>query len=252
MQLKGEIALVTGAGQGIGRAVALALARAGAAVAVNDIRPETARAVAEEIQAAGGRAVAAPGNVADRAAVPEIVAAAAALGPISILVNNAGVSPKPGGQKAPVWEMDPAEWDQVLAVNLTGAFHCVQAVVPTMMQQRRGVIINMASQAAREYVDFVGSHYHATKAGLVGLTHALAGELAPYGIRACAIAPGRIRTALAAMVAPEVNERFLARVPLRAWGEPEDVANAIVFLASDAARYLTGVTLDVNGGAWMS
>lgn len=252
MRLSGQVALVTGAGQGIGRAVALALAREGADVAVNDVEADRAERTAAEVAALGRRAVAVPGDVADPASVQDVVLTALErLGRVDVLVNNAGVSPKRNGAKVPVWEMDPTEWQRVVDVNLTGAFHFIRALAPHMMARRRGNIVNMASQAAREYVDFVGCHYHATKAGLVGLTRAAAGELAPYGIRVNAVAPGRIRTELALGVPPEVNERFLARVPLGTWGEPEDVARAVVFLVSDEARYLTGVTLDVNGGAWM-
>lgn len=253
LTLSGEVALVTGAGQGIGRQVALDLARAGAAVAVNDVDPGAAERSAKEIADAGGRAIAAPGNVAREEDVRDMVRRAEeSFGPVEILVNNAGISPKPGGAKTPVWKMSREEWQTVVDVNLTGALLCCRAVTPRMVERRRGVIVFMASQAAREYVDFVGCHYHATKAGLVGLTHALAGELAPYGVRVCAVAPGRIRTELSTSVPPEVNERFLARVPLGTWGETEDVSNAILFLCSTAAGYLTGVTLDVNGGAWMS
>lgn len=251
--LVGGVALVTGAGQGIGKRVALDLAREGAAVTVNDIDPDAAKRTTELILNDGGRAVAVPGDVSQEKEVHAMVDQARThLGSIDVLVNNAGISPKPGGAKTPVWEMSRDEWQSVVDVNLTGPLLCCRAVAPGMIEKQRGTIIFLSSQAAREYVDFVGCHYHATKAGLVGLTHSLAGELGPHGIRVCAVAPGRIRTELTTSVPPEVNERFLARVPLGTWGEPEDVSGAILFLCSTAAGYLTGVTLDVNGGAWMS
>jgi 3-oxoacyl-[acyl-carrier protein] reductase len=245
LRLVGDVALVTGAGQGIGKQVALDLARAGVAVAVNDVNASAAEATAQ--------AVAVPGDVSREEDVRRVVTSARDnLGPIEILVNNAGISPKPGGSKTPVWEMTREEWQQVVDINLTGALLSSREVAPQMMDRGRGVIVFLSSQAAREYVDFVGCHYHATKAGLIGLAHSMAGELAPYGVRVCAVAPGRIRTELSTSIDPAVNERFLARVPLGAWGEPHDVSRAILFLCSDAAGYLTGVTLDINGGAWMS
>lgn len=252
-ELAGRVALVTGAGQGIGKQVALDLARAGASVTVNDVNMDAASRCAELILCNAGQAIAVPGDVSREEVIHGIVAQAQEqLGPVDVLINNAGVSPKPGGIKTPVWEMSRDEWQSVVDVNLTAPLLCCRAVTPGMVERRNGVIIFLSSQAAREYVDFVGCHYHATKAGLVGLTHALAGELGPHGIRVCAVAPGRIRTELSTSVSSEVNERFLSRVPLGTWGEPEDVSRAILFLCSDAAGCLTGVTLDINGGAWMS
>ena len=254
MRLSSEIALVTGAGQGIGWAIARALAAEGAAVAVNDVEPERAVRAAEELGQMGCRAVALPGDVSDRSQAEAIVQQCERrLGRVDILVNNAGISPKsrPGPRKASIWEMDPAEWERVVQVNLNGAFYMARAVAPGMVARRHGFIVNISSQAARNYIDFVGCHYTATKAALTGLTKALAGELAPFGVRVNAVAPGRIRTELATAVPDQVNRRFLETVPLTCWGEPDDVAQAVLFLVTDQSRYITGATLDVNGGAWM-
>lgn len=255
MRMADEVALVTGAGQGIGRAIARALAREGANVVVNDVVAGRAEAAAAELRAAGGRAVALAADVGDRVQAEGLVRRAEQeFGRVDILVNNAGISPKtmPGPRKANIWEMEPDEWERVVRVNLNGAFYLARAVAPGMVERRHGFIINMASQSARGYVNFVGCHYAATKAGLSGLTKAMGGELAPHGVRVNAIAPGRIRTELAMGIPEEVNRKFLETVPMGTWGEPEDVADAVLFLVSDRSRYITGQTLDVNGGAWMA
>lgn len=254
MQLTHQVALVTGAGQGIGRAAALLLAREGAAIAVNDVQPERAEETAQAIREAGGTAEAVPGNVGEYTRAAAMVKQIEGrFGRVDILVNNAGISPKsqPGPRKAAIWEMDPAEWDQVVQVNLSGAFYMARAVAPGMVERRHGFIINMSSQASRSYIDFVGCHYAGTKSGLNGLTKALAGELAPYGVRVNGIAPGRIWTELAKGIPEEVNRKFLETVPMGSWGYPEDVAEAVLFLVTERSRYITGLTLDVNGGAFM-
>lgn len=254
MRLDSEVALVTGAGQGIGRAIARTLSREGATVVVNDVVPERAEAAAAELRATGARALAVPADVSDLAQAEALVRRVEAeFGQVDILVNNAGISPKtlPGPRKATIWEMDPVEWERVVQVNLNGSFYMARAVSPGMRERRHGFIVNMASQAARNFIDFVGCHYTATKAGISGLTKSLAGELAPYGVRVNAIAPGRIKTDLALAISEEVNRKFLDTVPMGCWGEPEDVAQAVLFLVTPQSRYITGLTLDVNGGAWM-
>lgn len=254
VQLKSQVALVTGAGQGIGRAIALILAREGAAVAVNDLLPERAESTVQEIRAFGGTAEGVPGDVGDPAQAEAIFRRSEErFDRVDILVNNAGISPKsmPGPRKAKIWEMDPSEWERVVQVNLNGAFYMARAAAPGMVGRRHGFIINMSSQSSRTYIDFVGCHYTSTKSALNGLTKSLAGELAPYGVRVNGVAPGRIWTELASGIPEEVNRKFLETVPMECWGQPEDVAQAVLFLVTESSRYITGMTLDVNGGAFM-
>jgi len=249
----GEVVLVTGAGRGIGRAIADAHADAGAAVLYLDFDPALAETAARDAAARGARAKALAANVADDAAVQAAVAeGVAAFGPITALINNAGVSPKSGsaGGKAPVWEMGAAEWAQVVGVNLSGAFHCVRAVAPGMIAARRGSIVSIASVAGRTYCDIVGVHYAATKAGLIGLTKHLAGELGPHAITVNAIAPGRIDTPLMRGTASAANDKVKEATPMRRFGAPEEVAQTALFLTSDQSRFVTGQVIDVAGG-WL-
>jgi len=247
----GRIAVVTGAGSGIGRGIAEALAAAGATVAVLDANGNTAEETAGRIAGAGHKAMALTCDVSrweDVAAAAKEVEAA--LGPADILVNNAGISPKHAGRPAPTLEMDPAEWAQVLAVNLTGAFHGVRAFGPGMAKKGWGSIVNQSSVAAKRHVAFVGLHYSATKAGLIGMTKQLAGELGPANININALAPGRIETPLMRGVNPEVNEAIRLDTPMRRIGTPEDVAGAALYLTSEAGHFVTGQVLDIAGG-WM-
>jgi 3-oxoacyl-[acyl-carrier protein] reductase len=245
--------LITGAGRGIGRAIADAHSAAGARVAYVDYDHALAEEAAAAARERGCEAIAVSADVADDEAVALACRRAAeALGTIDILVNNAGISPKSGtdGRCAQAWEMSPAEWRRVLDVNLTGAFNCMQAVVPSMRDIGRGRIVSLSSVAGKTYCDIVGVHYAASKAALIGFTKHLAGELGPYGITVNAVAPGRIDTPLVRGTAPETNEAARLATPLLRLGTPQDVANTCLFLTSDAAAFVTGQVCDVAGG-WL-
>jgi NAD(P)-dependent dehydrogenase (short-subunit alcohol dehydrogenase family) len=247
--VEGRVALVTGAQQGIGRATAVALGRAGADVALNylDDRAATERA-AEEIRGLGRRALVVQGDVSRAAAVESMVAAVGrGLGVPDILVNNAGVYPR-----SPFLELAEREWDLVLGVNLKGSFLCAQAVARALVAAgRRGAIVNIASQAIRGAP--LGVHYTASKGGVVAMTRAMALALAPHGIRVNAVAPGTTDTAQPRYEHSEAAMAEISRaVPLGHMAAPEDIADVIVFLASDAARHITGETVHANGGSYMA
>ncbi|MBL6454155.1 SDR family oxidoreductase [Belnapia sp. T6] len=247
-----RVALVTGAARGIGAAIAAKLAALGHPVVVADVLEER-EATAAAIRAAGGEARAIPLDVADEAAVAGLPAA---LGEwwdrLGVVVNNAGISPKgPEGRARRIREMPAEEWRRVLAVNLTGAFLVSQACLPPLRARRWGRIIMLTSQAARAKSQIAGAHYTAAKSGLMGFARSLATELGPDGITVNSIAPGRIDTPMARGAAAGANDAFAANIPLGRLGTPEDVAEVAGFLASDAAGYLTGATIDVGGGSYM-
>ena len=242
----GAVAIVTGAGGGIGSAIALKLAEAGIAVACADLDPRRAGTAAGAITAAGGRALAFAVDITNRASVDDFVTAVEArLGPVSILVNNAGVI-----DYASVLELTEAAWDRVLGTNLKGAFFCVQAAASSMVRRGAGgVIVNVTSISA-ELPEPDCLHYGVAKAGLAHMTRTLALDLAQYGIRVAAVAPGTIRTPMNAELLqdPAIVQSRLRNIPLGRLGEPADVADTVAFLVSDAARYVTGSTLWVDGG----
>jgi 3-oxoacyl-[acyl-carrier protein] reductase len=266
IDLSGRVALVTGGSRGLGRADALTLARAGADVAIADIQLESDEAgvgdwgplaqaakaqglvyteqTATEIEAMGRRAIAVRCDVTDRRQVDETVARVVdELGSVGILVNNAGTL----DHVAQFEQQSPELWERDLRVNLTGAFNCAQAVWPHMRERSFGRIVNMASVAGT-LGGFGQASYSTTKAGLLGLTRTLALEGARHGITCNAIVPGIIGTEAFHFGRPDMNERMVARTALRRPGEPQDVANAIAFLCSDLAAYVTGVELNVSGG----
>ncbi|MBI3966936.1 MAG: 3-oxoacyl-ACP reductase FabG [Chloroflexi bacterium] len=241
--MQGRVAFVTGAARGLGKATALALAAAGADVAVADVN-EAVETTAEEIRAAGRRSVAAVFDVAQPGSVRIGVSAAEkALGPIEILVNNAAITTN----VALVHEMRRDAWDRELAINLGGVFNCIQAVLPQMLERRYGRIVNISSVAGTLGGQGQAS-YAASKAGIIGLTRTVALEGARAGITCNAVVPGVIATDAYYAIPERLRDRIVKRVAMGRPGEPADVANAVVFLASDQARYVTGATLVVGGG----
>jgi 3-oxoacyl-[acyl-carrier protein] reductase len=248
MRLAGKIALVTGAQQGIGKAIALAYGREGASVVINYLDNQAAaEEIASQIRALGQRAVPLAGDVAQAADIRRMVEAGESLGGIDILVNNAGIFPR-----VEFLDMTEAQWDEVLNVNLKGTFLCTQAVAQKLVERGRpGAVINLASSAAFRSSPR-GVHYVASKAGIVGVTRATALELAPYRVRVNAIAPGTTDTAQPRYGMSEEELQAAGRqVPLGRMGTPEDVADLAVFLASDEARHITGQTIHVNGGQYL-
>jgi len=245
MRLKGKAAAVTGAGQGIGRSISLTLAREGADVVVSDINLEVARKTVQEIEARGGQAVALKvdvTNLQDAEALTE--RAVQSFGKLDILVNNAGIYPS-----APITEIREEEWDLVMAVNLKGVFLCSQAAARRMIVQRQGVIVNVASVDAKTRTTG-NAHYAASKAGVISFTRTLACEMASYGIRVNAVSPGWIGTETLRKKADRWRQA-VEEIPVGRLGTPEDVAEAVLFLVSDVAGYITGEILDVNGGIFM-
>jgi NAD(P)-dependent dehydrogenase (short-subunit alcohol dehydrogenase family) len=252
--LTGQVALVTGAAGGLGWAFCRALAAAGADLALVDLHEDGLAAVAAEVQERGRRAVTLVIDVSQAAAVKAgVTQAALELGGIDILVNSAGGSlytPKA------VEAITEADWDRVLGVNLKGAFLCCQAVLPFMRGRGGGRIINISSIGGRTASPVTGVAYAAAKAGLIGLTRRLAKEVGPDGITVNAIAPGTVLSGermihLWAELSPEEQGRILAEVPLGRLSTPEEQAAVLLFLASPAARYITGAVIDVNGGRFM-
>jgi 3-oxoacyl-[acyl-carrier protein] reductase len=246
MTLAGRVALVTGASQGIGRACALKLAEYGATVAVAARNSEKLDELVKEIAIRNGKAVACPVDVGDEEQVKSVFKSAISeLGKIDILVNNAGIT-----RDQLVMRMKRADWDSVLNTNLTSAYLCIQQVVGSMLKQRWGRIINVSSvfgqtgQAGQ-------ANYSASKAGLIGLTMAIAREVGSRGITCNAVAPGFIETAMTSGLSEDLKQSALKMIPLGKICVPEDVASAVGFLASEEASYITGHVLNVNGGMLM-
>ena len=243
--MEGRVALITGASRGIGRAIAMAFAGRGATV-LAAARGEHAAAVAAEITAAGGRAEAVCLDVTSAADVEAAIGGAVARhGRLDVLVNNAGIT---RDQLALRLKRD--DWDAVLATNLTAAFACAQAALKPMIKQRAGRIVNIASVVGQAG-NAGQANYAASKAGLIGLTKALALEVASRNVTVNAVAPGLIDTDMTRAISSGAHEEWAARIPLKRLGTPDDVAGAVLFLASDEAAYITGHVLSVNGGMYM-
>ena len=244
LDLSGKVALVTGASRGIGRAIALTLARAGAQVVVTS-RGEAAQAVADEIVSAGGAAVAVSADVVDAAAMTAAVDhVVKTFGRLDVLVNNAGIT-----RDQLLLRMKREDWDAVLATNLTGTFICSQAVLKTMVRQRTGRIISISSVVGQSG-NPGQTNYAATKAGIIGFSKALAREVASRNITVNVVAPGLIDTDMTREISSDAQANWTANIPLGRLGTPDDIAAAVCFLASDAASYITGQVLAVNGGMY--
>lgn len=245
--LKDKVALVTGASRGIGKAIALGLAENGAAVAVNYSSSEaSALEVAELIQKNGGKAEIFKARVNVEAEVEKMYSdIEKSLGPVNILVNNAGIT-----KDNLLMRMKTEEWDSVIDVNLKGVFLCTRRAVKSMMKNRYGKIINISS-----VVGFSGNagqfNYSAAKAGIIGMTKSAALEFASRGIRVNAVAPGFIETDMTASLPDDVKAAYMEKIPLKSLGRPEDIANAVVYLASPLSDYMTGQTLHLNGGIYL-
>jgi 3-oxoacyl-[acyl-carrier protein] reductase len=244
--LKDKVALVTGASQGIGRAISLALSQAGAKVGAAARNAEKLASLVAEIEAAGGEALAVPMDVADAAQVKAAFQALfAKFGRLDILVNNAAIT-----RDTLALRMKLEDWDAVLRTNLTGAHLCTQQALGAMLKQRSGRIINITSVVA-ETGNAGQSNYVASKAGLIGLTRAIAVEVALRSITVNAIAPGFIETPMTDPLPQELKDKMKTMIPLGRFGADREVAAAVIFLASDEAAYITGQVLDVNGGLHM-
>jgi 3-oxoacyl-[acyl-carrier protein] reductase len=250
LDLRDRVALVTGASSGIGAATAAALAAQGARVAIGWYRNvEGAAEVLRGVEAAGGRGIILQADVRDLAAIDKMVETVTSrLGPIDILVNNAGSLVK----RFPIRDLTEAGWDEVLTLNLKSAVFCSRSVAASMIARKRGAIVNVGSVAGHNGGGPGAGPYAAAKAGLAAFTKSLAKELAPHGIRANAVAPGVIDTPFHEVFStPEMMKNFVAAIPLGRVGTPMECAAAIAFLASDAASYIVGETIEINGGLLM-
>jgi 3-oxoacyl-[acyl-carrier protein] reductase len=243
MRLKHKICIVTGAAQGIGAATALKFAEEGASVVVCDLKPEGVDSAVALVRARGAMAMGFALDVTDREALDAMVAAVRErFGSIDVLVNNAGIA-----KDARLQKMTLQQFDAVIDVNLRGVFHCTQSVLPAMLAQGSGVILN-ASSVVGLYGNFGQTNYAASKFGVIGFTKTWSRELGPKGIRVNAVAPGFIETQILATIPDKVLQHMREQVPLHRLGRPEEIANVYAFLASDEASYINGAVIEVSGG----
>ncbi|WCL48713.1 3-oxoacyl-[acyl-carrier-protein] reductase [Leptospira sp. GIMC2001] len=246
IDLKGKSAIVTGGARGIGKATLMKLGSLGAKLVVADMNPEATNACAEELKKLGYPALAYVGDISkDEQALGLIEACNKEYGSVDILVNNAGIT-----RDTLLMRMKKEQWDSVIAVNLTGTYLCTQAAIKYMMKQRSGSVINLSSIAG-ENGNIGQTNYSASKAGVIGFTKACALELASRNIRVNAIAPGFIATEMTDAIPEKIKKSISNSIPLKRPGQPEDIANAVAFLASDASSFITGHILSVNGGGFL-
>ncbi len=246
MLVEGKIALVTGAAQGIGRAIALCLAGEGADVIISDVNEEKAREVAAEVESLGRRSLSVIVDVTDDEEIGKAVTKSLdKFNRIDILVNNAGIT-----KDAILVRMKRSQWDDVISTNLTGVFNWMKACAKPMMKEKSGRIVNISS-----IIGLVGNtgqaNYAASKAGILGLTKSAAKELAPWHINVNAVAPGFIATQMTEKLPEEIKKKMLSNIPLCRWGEPEEVARVVLFLVSEMSSYITGQVISVDGGMVM-
>jgi len=247
MNLIDKVAIVTGAGRGIGKAIAIALAREGANVIVNDIDIQTAEEVVKEIKSLGWKALAIRVDVSDSKEVNQMVQLALKkFKRVDILVNNAAII-----KRGSIEDLTEEDWNRVIDVNLKGAFNCMKAVAGIMKKQRYGKIVNISSIAGKIGDLASAPCYGASKAGMICLAKSLARELAAYNINVNVVAPHAIKTDMSKEWSEEKRKNIVANIPLGRMGEPEDIAEAVIFLVSDKAKFITGEVLDVNGGYLM-
>ncbi len=248
-ELKGKVAIVTGAARGIGKAIAKKLAEVGATVVLNDIEDNRGqlKKLKEEIEAYKGQAFIFEADVSHYLQVSEMVdAILQRYGKIDILVNNAGILRR----RASIEEIDEKEWDLVMAVNVKGVFNCSKAVLETMKKRRYGKIVNISSSAGRSTSELGGAHYTASKAAVLGLSRHLARESAPYGINVNAICPGLIDTPMVReTTTPEELQKWKEVIPMGRLGTPDEVADLVLFLVSDRSSYINGATIDIGGAS---
>ena len=242
--LQGKIAIVTGAASGMGEATAKRLSQYGATVLVNDVN--STERIVEEIKRSSGKAIGYEADVADYRQVETMVKdTVSAHGRIDVLVNNAGILRR----RKSIEDIEDAEWDLVMKINVKGVFNCCKAVLGYMKEQRGGKIVNVSSSAGRSTSELGGAHYTASKAAVLGLTRHLAKEAAPYNINVNSICPGLIDTPMVRQMTREELERHLEEIPMGRLGKPEEEAELVLFLVSDASSYINGATIDLNGAS---